>query len=127
MGCDPSRHAGERVTTQDPSRGEVWLVDLNPTRGHEQTGTRPGLVLSVDLFNHGPAGLVAMLPISTVARGIPFHVEMNPPEGGLKQKSFVKCEDVRSVAKDRLLRRYGTVSPRTMAAVEDRVRILLNL
>jgi len=127
MGCDPSRHAGDRVTMREPSRGEVWLVDLNPTRGHEQTGTRPGLVLSVDLFNHGPAGLVVMLPISTVAKGIPFHVELNPPEGGLKQKSFVKCEDVRSVAKDRLLRRYGMVSLRTMAAVEDRLRILLNL
>lgn len=115
------------MTIQEPSRGEVWLVDLNPTRGHEQTGKRPGLVLSVDLFNHGPAGLVVMLPISTVAKGIPFHVELNPPEGGLKQKSFVKCEDVRSVAKERLLRRYGTVSPRTMAAVEDRLRILLKL
>ena len=90
-------------------------------------GTRPGLVLSVDLFNHGPAGLVVMLPISTVAKGIPFHVELNPPEGGLKQKSFVKCEDVRSVAKERLLRRLGSVSPRAMAAVEDRLRILLNL
>ncbi len=127
MGCDHSRHAGDIVTMREPSRGEVWLVDLNPTRGHEQTGTRPGLVLSVDLFNHGPAGLVVMLPLSTVAKGIPFHVELNPPEGGLKQKSFVKCEDVRSVAKDRLLRRYGTVSPRTMAAVEDRLRILLKL
>lgn len=84
-------------------------------------------MLSVDLFNHGPAGLVVMLPISTVAKGIPFHVELNPPEGGLKQKSFVKCEDVRSVAKERLLRRYSTVSPHTMAAVEDRLRILLNL
>lgn len=110
-----------------PSRGEVWIVDLNPTKGHEQMGTRPGLVLSVDLFNHGPAGLVVMLPISTVAKGIPFHVELNPPEGGLKQKSFVKCEDVRSVAKERLLRRLGSVSPRAMAAVEDRLRILLNL
>lgn len=127
MGCNLSRHAGERLTMREPSRGEVWLIDLNPTRGHEQTGTRPGLVLSVDLFNHGPAGLVILLPISTVAKGIPFHVELNPLEGGLKQKSFVKCEDVRSVAKDRLLRRYGTVSPRTMAAVEDRLRILLNL
>jgi mRNA interferase MazF len=105
----------------------VWLVSLDPTKGHEQAGRRPGLVVSVDLFNHGPAGLVVMLPISTVAKGIPFHVEVNPPEGGLKQTSFVKCEDLRSVAKERLLRRYGTVSPRTMGAVEDRLRILLNL
>ena len=111
----------------EPSRAEVWLVNLDPSRGHEQAGRRPGLVVSVDLFNHGPAGLVVMLPISTVAKGIPFHVEVNPPEGGLKQKSFVRCEDVRSIAKERLLRRYGTVSTHTMGAIEDRLRILLNL
>ena len=111
----------------EPSRGEVWLVDLNPTKGHEQAGKRPGLIVSADLFNHGPAGLVVMVPLSTVAKGIPFHVAVNPPEGGVKQKSFVKCEDVRSVAKERLLRRLGTVSLHTMAAVEDRLGILLNL
>jgi len=103
------------------------MVNLDPIKGHEQAGRRPGLVISVDLFNHGPAGLVVMLPISTVAKAIPFHVEVNPPEGGLKQKSFVKCEDVWPVAKERLLRRYGIVSSYTMAAVEDRLRILLNL
>ena len=111
----------------EPSRGEVWLVDLSPTKGHEQSGRRPGLVVSVDLFNHGPAGLVVLLPISTVAKGVPLHVQVNPPEGGLKQRSFVKCEDVRSVAKERLSRRVGAVSPHTMDGVEDRLRILLNL
>ncbi len=110
-----------------PSRGEIWLVDLDPTRGHEQAGKRPGLVVSVDLFNHGPAGLVVLLPLTTRAKGIPFHVEVNPPEGGLKEKSFIKCEDVRSVAKERLSRRLGSVSQATLAAVEDRLRILLNL
>ena len=90
-----------------PSRGDVWLVDLNPVRGHEQAGTRPGLMVSVDLFNHGPAGLVVLLPITSKARGIPFHVELTPPEGGLKSRSFVKCEDVRSVAQERLIRRHG--------------------
>ena len=44
-----------------PSRGEIWMVDLNPARGHEQAGYRPCLVVSVDLFNHGPAELVVVL------------------------------------------------------------------
>jgi len=111
----------------DPSRGEVWLVDLNPTRRHEQAGKRPGLVVSVDPFNHGPAGLVVVLPITTKAKHIPFHVEMRPPEGGLKSTSYIKCEDVRSVAKERLTRRLGAISTATQAAVDDRVRILLGL
>ena len=111
----------------DPLRGEVWLVDLNPTRGHEQAGKRPGLIVSVDLFNQGPAGLVAILPISTKAKGIPFHVEINISEGGLTKRSFIKCEDIRSIAKERLLKNVGRVSEETMKAVEDRLRILLNL
>ncbi len=110
-----------------PSRGEVWSVDLNPTRGHEQAGKRPGLVVSDDLFNEGPSGLVVILPITRQAKGIPFHVEVNPPEGGLRQKSFIKCEDVRSVAKERLILRWGAVSRQTLSAIEDRLRILLGL
>ncbi len=62
----------------EPSRGEVWLVDLHPTRGHEQAGIRPGLVVSVDPFNHGPAGLVVFLPLTSIATRIPFHVEIPP-------------------------------------------------
>lgn len=112
---------------REPSRAEVWMVDLSPTRGHEQAGRRPALVVSVDLFNHGPAGLVVVLPLTTKAKGIPFHVVIDPPEGGLRSRSFVKCEDVRSVAKERLARRLGSVSPDTMNAVEDRLRILLGL
>lgn len=111
----------------EPSRGEVWMVDLNPSRGHEQAGVRPGLLVSVDLFNHGPAGLIVVLPLTSVAKGIPFHVELNPPEGGVKVKSFIKCEDIRSVAKERLAHRWGRISGTTMAAVEDRLRILLGL
>ena len=111
----------------EPSRGEVWLVNLNPSRGHEQAGVRPGLVVSVDLFNHGPAGLVVLLPLTSIGKGIPFHVELNPPEGGVKVKSFIKCEDIRSVAKERLSRRWGMVSGTTLTAIEDRLRILLGL
>lgn len=111
----------------EPSRGEIWLVNLKPTRGHEQAGIRPGLVISVDLFNHGPAGLVVMLPLTSVAKGIPFHVEILPPEGGVKVRSFIKCEDVCSVAKERLSQTWGRVSGSTLAAVEDRLRILLGI
>lgn len=111
----------------DPSRGEVWLVDLDPTRGHEQAGKRPCLVISVDPFNHGPAGLVVILPMTTKARGIPFHVEVVPPEGGTRARSFIKCEDIRSISTDRLSQRWGIIAAATLAAVDDRLRILLAL
>ncbi|MBH8577630.1 type II toxin-antitoxin system PemK/MazF family toxin [Nostocaceae cyanobacterium CENA369] len=109
------------------ARGEVWLVDLNPVRGHEQAGKRPCLVISVDLFNQSASGLVVVLPITSKEKGIPFHVELNPPEGGLKVRSFVKCEDVRSISVERLEKLWGTVSPEIMVAVEDRIKILMGL
>ena len=115
------------MTTTSPARGEVWMVDFDPTKGHEQAGRRPALVISVDAFNSGPAELVIVLPITSTSKGIRSHVEVNPPEAGLTVKSFIKCEDVRSVAKERLSRRRGSVSPQTMAAVEYRVRILLGM
>ena len=111
----------------DPARGEVWTIDLNPTKGHEQAGMRPALVVSVDAFNQGPADLIVVLPITSQAKGIPFHVEIKPPEGGLTLRSFVKCEDVRSISKLRMKGRLGSVTPPTMAQVEDRLRILLSL
>lgn len=109
------------------SRGEIWLVNLNPTEGREQAGTRPALIVSVDLFNHGAAELVVVIPVTSKAKGIPLHVEVNPPEGGLSLKSFVKCEDVRSISTARLIKKLGKVSPQTVNSVEDRLKILLGL
>ena len=115
------------MSTSEPCRGDVWMVNLDPTKGHEQSGTRPALVVSVDRFNHGPADLIVVLPVTKQAKGIPFHVEINPPEGGLSVRSFIKCEEVRSIAKERFHRRCGQVAQPTLEAVEDRLRILLSL
>ena len=60
-------------------------------------------------------------------KGIPFHVSIRPPEGGLSDISFVKCEDIRSVAKERLAKLLGRVEEKTLAEIEDRLRILLGL
>ena len=110
-----------------PARGEVWLIDLDPIRGREQAGQRPALVVSVDLFNQGPAELVVVIPLTSKAKGVPLHVTVKPPEGGLRQVSYIKCEDVRSVSTSRLSKRLGKVSPKTLAEVEDRLRVLLGL
>jgi mRNA interferase MazF len=45
----------------DSRRGEIWLADLRPTRGREQIGRRPVLVLSIDFFHSGPADLIVVL------------------------------------------------------------------
>lgn len=109
------------------SRGEIWLVSLDPTKGREQAGMRPALIVSVDMFNRGAAEIVVAIPITSRAKGIPLHVEIVPPEGGLTLTSYIKCEDVRSISTARLVRRLGIVAPQTIDLVEDRLRILLGL
>ncbi|HSS47903.1 MAG TPA: type II toxin-antitoxin system PemK/MazF family toxin [Thermoanaerobaculia bacterium] len=110
-----------------PARGEIWLADLDPTRGHEQAGRRPVLILSEDPFNKSRAGLVIAVPITSTLRSNPFRVRLSALEGGLKVESEALCEAIRSISKDRLFVRFGKVKAETLALVEDRLRVLLGL
>lgn len=103
------------------------MADFGAGRGHEQAGLRPSLVMSHDGFNQGAADLVIVIPITSKAKGIRTHVEILPPEGGLTMRSYAKCEDIRSISTDRLMRRMGVLSQVTMANVEQIVRALLVL
>jgi len=110
-----------------PSRGEIWDLSFDPTIGHEQAGVRPALIISIDLFNEGPADLILAIPITRTTRKVRWHVQVDPPDGGLVSQSFVLCDSVRSVSKARLKRRRGKVSEEVLVQVEDRLRILMGL
>ena len=112
---------------KSPSRGEVWDLNFDPVKGHEQAGSRPGLIVSEDLFNSGPAELFLAIPITRTARGVRWHVPITPPEGGLDSVSYAQCENLRSMSKARIIRLRGRVSAETMERVEDRLRLLLGL
>ncbi|MCI0642628.1 MAG: type II toxin-antitoxin system PemK/MazF family toxin [Gemmataceae bacterium] len=115
------------MATKPAARTEVWMTDFGGGRGHEQAGARPSLVISHDVFNQGAADLVVVISITSKAKGVRTHVEIKPPEGGLSVVSFAKCEDIRSISKDRLQRRMGAVTPATMVKVEAVLRALLVL
>jgi mRNA interferase MazF len=115
------------MNRSEPSRGEIWLTSFDPIVGHEQSGSRPALVLSVDKFNHGPADLVLVAPVTSKDKHQPWHVPLSPPEGGVTTASFILVEAVRSISKQRLKERWGTVSAATLAQVEMRLRVLLKL
>jgi len=85
------------------------------------------LVISEDIFNQGPTGLVIVLPMTSTYRGIFSHIPITPLEGGLKTPSVILREVIRSITKERLVRPFGAVSHSTLAVVEDRLRILLGL
>ncbi len=110
-----------------PSRGEIWLANLNPVRGREQAGFRPCLVISVDQFNHGPAELVIVVPITSKNKSIPLHIEISGKETGLDLKSYIKSEDIRSISRDRLEKRIGRVSEEVMRQVLELIKILLDI
>jgi mRNA interferase MazF len=111
-----------------PNRGEIWLADFNPTHGHEQAGACPVLIISTNTFNHGPAELVFVLPLTRTDRHIPIHVPIDPPEGGVSARSYIVCDALRSIAKDCLgPHAWGSVSAATLRKVEDNLRILMEL
>ena len=111
-----------------PARGHVWVADLDPTRGHEQAKTRPCIVVSDDRFNRSASGLVVVVPLTSANRGIPWHVQVVPGDGGVRQESWAMVDRVRTVSRDRLVGDpWGRVSTAVMTAIEERLRLLLGL
>ena len=108
-----------------PLRGEIWAVDLNPVRGHEQAGRRPCLVISDDIYNQGPAAKHIVLPVTSRNNGIPYHLTVTPPEGGLRLASYVMCDDIRSVSRERFGERLGAVSSQTLSLMKENLEMLL--
>jgi mRNA interferase MazF len=110
------------------NRGEIWLADLRPTRGHAPAAAGPVVIISTNLFNHGPADLVFVLPVIRTDRRIPLHVRIDPPEGGVSTRSYIVCETLRSIAKERLgPQALGRVSAATLHTVVDHLCLLLAL
>jgi len=107
------------------NRGEIWLIDFNPTIGREQSGIRPALILSVNEFNNSMASKVIALPLTSKNKGIPLDVELVPPDGGLVKISYVKCEDLRALSKNRLIEKRGIISELKLIEVENKVKLLL--
>lgn len=118
--------AGDTLALR-PRRGEVWLANLNPTLGHEQAGRRPILVVSVDAYNATRANLIIALPLTSKVRLLPDRVSLAPPEGGLKVHSDILCGQIRAISHERMLRRWGQITPVTLNTVVHTLRLLLGI
>ena len=109
-------------------RGEIWLAQFEPVLGHEQGRLRPALIVSADWFNGSRADLITVHPITSQPKRLPpSRVRISPPEGGLRLESWVICEQVRTLSKQRFSSRLGVVSPATLRAVAENLRLLLDL
>lgn len=111
-----------------PLRGDIWYVDLDPTRGHEQAKKRPCLVISADTYNKGKTELAVVLPITSRYRPLSWLVEIHPPESGLNKVSYVICNQIRTVSLDRFDEiPIGKISENTFPKIEQRLKMLLYL
>ena len=89
-------------------RGDIFWADLNPTKGHEQAGVRPVVIISHDVFNNKSGTVIAMAITSQPPRaGFPLTYELK--SGGLPKKSWVKISQVRTISTSRLDNKVGQV------------------
>ena len=108
-------------------RGEVYHVDLGQPVEHEPAFRRPAVVVSVDILNNGPGGLVVIVPITTASYGLRSHVELERASSGLDHTSYARCDQLRAVSVQRLSSRQGMVSPDQMQAIDQALRFVLDL
>ncbi len=105
-------------------QGDVWEARLEPVVGHEQGGARPVLIVSVDPISSGRGEMCIVVPFTRTDRGTPIHVRVDPPEGGLTAVSFALPENVRSISRERLGKRLGSVRDDTLEQVLQRIHLL---
>ena len=110
------------------NRGEVWLANLNPTRGSEQAGIRPVILFQNDVVSRFTTTVLA-LPLTTNLRraALPSCVQIAQGEGGLISDSVALCHQLRVLDKTRLQRKLGTISEATLTALESRVLFTMGI
>jgi len=97
-------------------RGDIRWADLDPTRGKEQAGLRPVLVLSQEVFNDRSGTVIAVALTSQPQRaGFPLSLELE--SSGLPKRSWVKISQIRTLAVERIGKRLTNASPEELAKV----------
>ena len=97
-------------------RGEVRWADLNPTHGHEQTGIRPVLILSHDVFNER-SGTVIGLAITSQAQRAGFPLTLELETKGLPKRSWVKISQIRTLSTERIGKKISRISPEQLTQI----------
>jgi mRNA interferase MazF len=111
-----------------PKRGEVYLVNFDPTIGAEIKKTRPALIIQNDVANqYSPVTIVAAITSQFDEDIYPTEVLLPAKEGGLATDSVALLNQIRSIDKQRLIKRLGTVKPLTLIEINKAIQISLAL
>ncbi|MDE3244874.1 MAG: type II toxin-antitoxin system PemK/MazF family toxin [Acidobacteriota bacterium] len=105
-------------------RGDIYWADLNPVKGKEQSGLRPILVLSQDVFNEHSGTVIAVAIKSQCPKaGFPLTLELT--DAKLPKQSWVKISQVRTLSVERLSGKIGKASPSDIEQVVDGLKELI--
>lgn len=105
-------------------RGDIYWADLNPTKGKEQSGLRPVLILSQDVFNEHSGTVIAVAITSQPPKaGFPLTLELTDTR--LPKHSWVKISQVRTLSTERLTSKLGSASPAEVEQVMEGLKELL--
>lgn len=97
-------------------RGEIRWADLNPTKGREQSGERPVLILSQDIFNERSGTVIAVALTSQEQRaGFPLTHEISKSK--LPKRSWIKISQIRTLSTERIGKKIGNLGPEELALV----------
>ena len=123
----PNRPYPQKIAT--PRRGDVYLVSFDPTVGHEIKKTRPALVIQNDVGNrHSPLTIVAAITSQVSPVLYPVEVIVKPsPANGLQALSAIRLDQIRTVDKQRLVKRLGVIGHVIMLRVDEAIKISLGL
>ena len=109
-------------------RGDLFWINLDLTRGSEQAGRRPVLVIQNDIGNQvAPTTIIAPLTTKSFSKEYPTNVPLPKGTAGLKSDSTVLLSQIRTVDKSRLLKKIGGLDETTMNKVDRAVKISLGL
>ena len=97
-------------------RGDIFWADLNPAQGHEQSGRRPVLVLSHDVFN-SRSGTVIAVAITSQDQQAGYPLTLELLGGHLPKRSWVKISQIRTLSVQRLDKKLGHIAPEELEQV----------
>lgn len=103
---------------------QIWLINFDPEAGREQAGTRPGIVVGTALACQLPNDLVFVVPTTTTNRGLSIH----PPVSGLPKPGFAMCDQLKSISRQRLVRRQpGSLPQQEIDTIKFVLRRLIDV
>jgi mRNA interferase MazF len=109
-------------------RGTVVLVELDPTVGHEQRGTRPCIAVSDPAVNADQRfPLIAVVPVTGSSGVGALYPELSAGNSGLMKTSYALVDHLRSIDKRRIRRVFGRIARDELAALDQGLELFLGL